>query len=53
MPLPEEKGMLALQEAIVGPTASMNMTMRSVSMYLRKYASCPNVVNCGIPYREC
>lgn len=54
-PLPELNDALAIQTAVVGPSATPDLAINGVSQFLAKYAQTGQqrtIRACGIPYRE-
>jgi hypothetical protein len=50
--LPKDSaGLTQMTDLWIGPTPTMNLSMRSLGMYLRKRANCPLLRNCQIPFR--
>lgn len=52
-PLPRSAdNLLSMQMAMLGPSPNPNLAARALSMFLARYAECPQVGASGIPYRE-
>ena len=51
MPLADSGQKLPIEDIIVGPTPTMNLSMESLVRYLRRSGVDSRIASCGIPYR--
>jgi len=52
MPLAESGQKIQIEDIFVGPSPTMNLSVDSLSRYLRRSAMCGRIASCGIPHRR-